>query len=398
MLSAKNLLSVDQAGFLKMFGGPPGQHMKFEDKPRFVMLRGAHLYVYKTREDDAPLEVIPLRCGAVKIISGIAVSPLGLESPAHESPAHTPRDDAPPAAAAAAAAAPAPSSPLKHSPPRDSVSPILSSLKTRRMRRGSLSSSQNAAVLSSLGHSSPSGSPLNRSLESTKSLEDDPVSAVAVVDATAQLSRGPAIGGGSCVFAVFAPCASRSFLCEHGPADMQEWVSAISRATTRLLNETLEEAGIAPAPSADADTSQSVRAAGGAVLSEVEVSRRFAALRRQAGNDVCADCAAADTSWVLSNWGALICIDCSGVHRQMGVTVSKVRSEILDQWSEAALLFLERSGGNASLNAFLCAKSKEADRDRKAMSRKDFLRRKYVDQAYVSGKAPQPERFVETFA
>jgi hypothetical protein len=70
----------------------------------------------------------------------------------------------------------------------------------------------------------------------------------------------------------------------------------------------------------------------------------------------------------------------------------------LDQWSEAALLFLERSGGNASLNAFLCAKSKEADRDRKAMSRKDFLQRKYVEQAYVSGKAPQPERFVETFA
>lgn len=49
-------------------------------------------------------------------------------------------------------------------------------------------------------------------------------------------------------------------------------------------------------------------------------------LRRVPGNDVCADCGAADPDWASLNLGILLCIECSGVHRNLSVQISKVCS------------------------------------------------------------------------
>jgi len=37
-----------------------------------------------------------------------------------------------------------------------------------------------------------------------------------------------------------------------------------------------------------------------------------------------------DPPWAVINWGFLICLECSGVHRSLGVQVSRVRSLTLD--------------------------------------------------------------------
>ena len=42
-------------------------------------------------------------------------------------------------------------------------------------------------------------------------------------------------------------------------------------------------------------------------------------------NPVCADCGAPSPDWACINLGVLVCIECSGVHRSLGVHVSKVR-------------------------------------------------------------------------
>jgi len=69
------------------------------------------------------------------------------------------------------------------------------------------------------------------------------------------------------------------------------------------------------------------------------------------GNIFCADCGATNPQWATITYGALLCLNCSGRHRSLGVQLSVVRSIHMDSWSHKDVLAM-LEGGNTQLNQF----------------------------------------------
>ncbi|KAM4543919.1 arf-GAP with SH3 domain, ANK repeat and PH domain-containing protein 1 isoform 2-T2 [Fundulus diaphanus] len=107
---------------------------------------------------------------------------------------------------------------------------------------------------------------------------------------------------------------------------------------------------------------------------------------RMPGNEICCDCGAAEPKWLSTNLGILTCIECSGIHREMGVHISRIQSMELDKLGTSELL-LAKNVGNCSFNeimeANLPSPSPKPNPSSDMTVRKEFITAKYVDHKYA---------------
>ncbi|KAM4610734.1 arf-GAP with GTPase, ANK repeat and PH domain-containing protein 2 [Polymixia lowei] len=116
------------------------------------------------------------------------------------------------------------------------------------------------------------------------------------------------------------------------------------------------------------------------------------AIRNAKGNSLCVDCEAQNPTWASLNLGALICIECSGIHRNLGTHLSRVRSLDLDDWPGELTQVLAAIGNHMANSIWeSCTQGRtkptpSATRE----ERESWIRAKYEQRVFVAALVRSP--------
>ncbi|XP_007543037.1 stromal membrane-associated protein 1-like [Poecilia formosa] len=108
---------------------------------------------------------------------------------------------------------------------------------------------------------------------------------------------------------------------------------------------------------------------------------------REEDNKYCADCEAKGPRWASWNLGVFICIRCAGIHRNLGVHISRVKSVNLDQWTSEQIQSIQEMGNTKARQLYEANLPDSFRRPQTDQAVEFFIRDKYEKKKYYNKNA-----------
>ncbi|XP_067385090.1 stromal membrane-associated protein 1 isoform X11 [Channa argus] len=115
-------------------------------------------------------------------------------------------------------------------------------------------------------------------------------------------------------------------------------------------------------------------------------------LLREEDNKYCADCEAKGPRWASWNLGVFMCIRCAGIHRNLGVHISRVKSVNLDQWTPEQIQSMVDMGNTRARQLYEAHlpenfRRPQTDQAVEVFVRDKYERKKYYDEALATASS-----------
>lgn len=108
------------------------------------------------------------------------------------------------------------------------------------------------------------------------------------------------------------------------------------------------------------------------------------ALLKDEDNKYCVDCDSKGPRWASWNLGVFLCIRCAGIHRNLGVHISKVKSVNLDAWTPEQVVSLQQMGNSRARAVYEANLPDNFRRPQSDSSLESFVRAKYEHKKYIA--------------
>ncbi|XP_035893777.1 stromal membrane-associated protein 1 [Anopheles stephensi] len=105
---------------------------------------------------------------------------------------------------------------------------------------------------------------------------------------------------------------------------------------------------------------------------------------RDDDNKYCVDCDAKGPRWASWNLGVFLCIRCAGIHRNLGVHISRVKSVNLDSWTPEQVVSLEQMGNSRARAVYEAMIPDGFRRPQTDSALESFIRAKYEHKKYLA--------------
>ncbi|KPM11701.1 stromal membrane-associated protein 2-like protein [Sarcoptes scabiei] len=107
-------------------------------------------------------------------------------------------------------------------------------------------------------------------------------------------------------------------------------------------------------------------------------------LLRDEDNKYCVDCDSKGPRWASWNLGIFLCIRCAGIHRNLGVHITKVKSVNLDSWTPEQVGSIQNMGNSKARAVYEANLPDNFSRPQADSALESFIRAKYEHKKYIA--------------